>query len=506
MASIELESQITDTGGNPMRLWKTLSTSMKLTGFAVALFTLSIESVSAQFVDFDVVDGSSELTGAVPASNTFHDDFSWDFKSRNLSRAGFEDGTIYPFAVYPWFDPEWRSNEFKVTEHAGHDTALKAYWHSDSGDGHWELRGFSPAREELWWSFDLYVPEVHPDDPDAPSFPDDRSTVISQVWHVGVGPMMAAIMIKENNLKVMNHGGPSATLRKKEIPRGEWNEVILRIKPSLDDNGSYTLWYGGEKVLEKSGIPVTCGNADADDFTDDDRMIEGDYMLPWLGVYAQDVGTDDERTLFFDNITSYAGSRSVLRVEAENFHDYEDESNKNQVGFYRPDETVDIGLYMDDTGYEGARWHPRHGNIIYYVDATNETLERVQYDIEIPEAGAYRFDFRTASPDGRGKFMVSLDKSNGGSKKLDVIDVPDTTREQDQSPVEPYRIKRKQARGPVTDTLKSREDSFEWAFTTVRGPIEFLEPGDYTVTLEVKEAGFMLDWWEADVSEEMKQE
>lgn len=147
---------------------------------------------------------------------------------------------------------------------------------------------------------------------------------------------------------------------------------------------------------------------------------------------------------------------------------------------------------MDDTPYEGFDWHPRQGNLVYYVDATTGTLERLQYEIDIPVAGAYRFHFRAASPNGSSRFAVSVNNDNAVSKELGVIDVPSTTRDESRNPAEGYRI-----HGGVIPGVS--DHASEWDFTTVRGPVVSLKPGEYTVTLDVKNnGGFHLDWWEAE--------
>lgn len=488
---------------------------------AAAFAFLMVGPAFAQFVELDVVDGEIDVSGAVVASNTFDEDFFWDYKRSNFSRVGFEDGTTHPVAVYPFFKPVTEGAEFKVTEHAGHDTALKTYWSTETGRTHWEIRGFSKARKELWFSYDLYVPEADPDDPDAPSFPEDRETTISQIVATPLG-LTAAIKINGNSLKIMNHGGPSARMSG-PIPRGEWNRVTLQIIPAYtaeSGHGTLRLWYGGEKVIDRTGIRVTSSSATSEDFNDKDRLVRGSDINPWFGIYAQEDLENlesEERTLFFDNVISYGGDESVLRVEAENFHDYEDESSENRRGFYRPDDSIDIGVYMDDTPYEGAFWHRREGDIIYYVDATTGTLKRLQYDIEIPVAGKYQFRFRAASPEGSGAFTFSLQDEDGestdlgdinipgttwGKKRPDTkveeimeINVPDTTREDQRLPGQrlfrQYRI-----RGLISGVNAS---DFEWGFTNIAGHTEFLEAGNYTVTLDVKEPGFMLDYWEADL-------
>lgn len=451
-----------------MRMFPTVSKKATIGWLTVALITLNTGAVFAQFVQFDVVDGSPVLSGAVAASNTFSKGFFWDFKSPNLSRAGFEDGTVHPYMQYPhWYKVKGARAE--VTEHEGHDTALKCYWSPDARNPHFEIRGFSNARDELWWSFDLYVPEADPDDPDAPSFPDRGSTVISQIWHKGVGPMMVALKIENNNLKIMNHGGPSVNVAVKDIPRGAWNKVIFQVIPSLAGNGGYKLWYGGNKVVDKSGIKVTAAGAGEDDFTDDDRMVEGQYMDPWFGLYGKG---NKERTLFFDNVISHAANKddSALRVEAENYDRYEDNTDGNQgvdhkQGGYRPSEHVDIGFHWKGKKSFGYK------ESAYYV-GWMENGEWLEYDIVIPETGTYNFNYQVDSPDGKGKFKVSLKNKAKDTIYKDGINIGRATE---------Y----------ATDGIQG--------WTTLRRPPVYLEAGgDYTLIVEVEKGGFKLDWWEAD--------
>ncbi len=412
---------------------------------------------------YRIQNGQPQFTGPVPSSNKFHRQFFWEFSSGNLARAGFDDGDLAPFKQWP---PKHALGDGE-NAHAKAGTfkgrkSLQLYWSRRSYD-HWKDRnarlgkgievespwkngGFT-SRKEVWYSFDLLVPA--PNDPQG-GFPDDKKQGICQIFQItdGDGGSWAAMLVIENNRLLLRHRNPSKEVQVvDQIPRGKWKHVLLHTVASTQSNGTVELWYGGEKVYTETGTNFGWGA----DFTDQDRMAEGDYLFAKLGHYAFQANKydrRDERTLYYDNITNVTGKHGNLnlRIEAENFRASNDDTGNNIGGKYRPSSNVDIGV--SDDGLRG-----------YYVGWT-EGGEWLDYLVHVPEAGTYNLNFRVASTTGQGRMGVGV-KGVGSTGN---IRIPDTGGKQ------------------------------KWS--TIQGPPVKLDAGKHAVRVGILKGGFNLDWFE----------
>ena len=431
---------------------------------------VTAESISSYLIQAGVVDGKFELSGAIPDSNKFKEDFFWEFNSTELSRAGFDDGDLHPFVQWP-ADKHLGNGEWATTtvgEFHGRK-CVEVYWSNDSyenwkngnarlGKGieiesPWKKDGFK-SQKEIWYVFDLLVPEP-------PAFPDDKKQAIAQIFQItnNSGGTWAGLLVIDDNALVIQHRGHAGSPTKKvivdSIPRGEWKEVCIHTVASNKRKGKVKIWYGGEKVYSRTGINFGFGAWTAEDRLDGDG---GAYQFVKCGHYAfnpDNYDSVDERTLYFDNITNFNGRecKLPLRVEAENYNKSEGGTVKNPGGRYRPEESVDIKV----------------GQGAYYVDVTSGRLDWLQYIVEIPETGPYSFNFRTASERGGGKFEIVVLDSKNKRVYSESLEVPETEEEGDQ-----------------------------WKWTNIETQLGTnLEAGKYAVIMDIKKRRFCLDWWEA---------
>lgn len=114
-----------------------------------------------------------------------------------------------------------------------------------------------------WQGFNLYVPSG--------DFPTDKGTIISQQFcGGGCSSWCGTLSIEGNSLQVDHRTGcvdPTTATLVSNIARDTWHDVVVHMKVSREESGTYEVWWNGNLIYSKKNINVGFGTWDGDMLT-----------------------------------------------------------------------------------------------------------------------------------------------------------------------------------------------------------------------------------------------
>lgn len=151
---------------------------------------------------------------------------------------------------------------------------------------------------DAYTGFSMYIPN---------SFPDTEETIISQYWQhtvEGTENWASKLLIENDELWLVSRsysGGPEQVEYLATLPKDEWMDFTVRMKPGRDGNGQITVNMNGEELYDGS-VDFGWGGFD------DSGTLTGGWLQPRVGIYAASGynGGDqvaEDRYLYFDNLS-----------------------------------------------------------------------------------------------------------------------------------------------------------------------------------------------------------
>lgn len=217
----------------------------------------------------------------------------------------FEDGNLSPFSVCTTTSPSYVQ---PFTKNGA--KCAKFYWSQTGYNGTRVTKGAEACTDmniykEGWTAFRIFVP--------ASGFPNNKDTIIGQIFCEGGCSSWAAVFhIQNNNLTIEHRNGcvaPTTATIATNIPRDTWVRLVCQFRVSHQGAGFIRVWWNGAAQSSPS-YSRTNINLGFGDWTGDTLVSSGN-----AGVFGSD--TDNMVRLkigmyCFDNANYTAGESRVL--------------------------------------------------------------------------------------------------------------------------------------------------------------------------------------------------
>jgi len=383
-----------------------------------------------------------KLITAAVAAMCLNSAYGTDLLSHN-----FNDGEIYP-----WVECTTKSPSYTAVE----DGRVVTYWAESGYDESRSSKGAEACAadddfqttKEGWMGFIMNIDESHRDDTES-----GVAQIFQFVDDSDIYTWTGMLKYAYGDLTIVRRSGKNTSSQVESVivedfNRGQDYEIIIHYVLSNEEAGEIEVWIDGELAFSVYDIDFGFGN-----WTDDDEQYDDTYVELKFGHYDYDNSnyeTDEERIIYYDNMTWYNGSdgydvvnpaeRPVVHMTKRNASDYAldgnwggedgqdvylwsaDTSNVNQKWYevYRGNGFYSYQKYDTEYCLDGNNGGENEQNVyLWNCDASNynQHWERIEvsdgiYRLEKRNAPDYSIDGDNSGANGQNVYLYESDDSN----------------------------------------------------------------------------------------------